>query len=127
MVSGVARDMGSAQSGHLQIKTIYDKKRQIFLVSKYIILAPTFIISLIGNGTAYFASAQCGQNSLYATKSGTFQSLPIAVAVLFEVDYFGNSEDWNEATLLFLLYLPYLPSIHKKANGIAILWTGSPH
>ena len=28
---------------------------------------------------------------------------------------------------LFLFYLPYLSSIHEKANCIAILWTGSPH
>ena len=27
----------------------------------------------------------------------------------------------------FLFYLPYLSSIHEKANCIAILWTGSPH
>ena len=26
-----------------------------------------------------------------------------------------------------LFYLPYLSSIHEKANCIAILWTGSPH
>ena len=25
------------------------------------------------------------------------------------------------------IYLPYLSSIHEKANCIAILWTGSPH
>ena len=30
-------------------------------------------------------------------------------------------------TLLYLFYLPYLSSIHEKANCIAILWTGSPH
>ena len=29
--------------------------------------------------------------------------------------------------VLFLFYLPYLSSIHEKANCIAILWTGSPH
>ena len=28
---------------------------------------------------------------------------------------------------LFLFCLPYLSSIHEKANCIAILWTGSPH
>ena len=28
---------------------------------------------------------------------------------------------------VFLFYLPYLSSIHEKANCIAILWTGSPH
>ena len=28
---------------------------------------------------------------------------------------------------LFLFYLPYLSSIHEKANCIAILWTVSPH
>ena len=28
---------------------------------------------------------------------------------------------------LFLFYLPFLSSIHEKANCIAILWTGSPH
>ena len=27
----------------------------------------------------------------------------------------------------YLPYLPYLSSIHEKANCIAILWTGSPH
>ena len=27
----------------------------------------------------------------------------------------------------FFFYLPYLSSIHEKANCIAILWTGSPH
>ena len=27
----------------------------------------------------------------------------------------------------FLFYLPFLSSIHEKANCIAILWTGSPH
>ena len=27
----------------------------------------------------------------------------------------------------FLFYLPYLSSIHEKANCIAILWTVSPH
>ena len=27
----------------------------------------------------------------------------------------------------FLFYLPYLSSIHEKANCIAILWTISPH
>ena len=27
----------------------------------------------------------------------------------------------------FLFYLPYLSSIHEKANCIAILWTGNPH
>ena len=27
----------------------------------------------------------------------------------------------------FLFYLPYLSSIHEKANCIAILWAGSPH
>ena len=26
-----------------------------------------------------------------------------------------------------MFYLPYLSSIHEKANCIAILWTGSPH
>ena len=26
-----------------------------------------------------------------------------------------------------LFYLPFLSSIHEKANCIAILWTGSPH
>ena len=29
--------------------------------------------------------------------------------------------------VLFLFYLPFLSSIHEKANCIAILWTGSPH
>ena len=29
--------------------------------------------------------------------------------------------------LLVLFYLPYLSSIHEKANCIAILWTVSPH
>ena len=29
--------------------------------------------------------------------------------------------------LFYLFYLPYLSSIHEKANCIAILWTGSPH
>ena len=29
--------------------------------------------------------------------------------------------------LFVLFYLPYLSSIHEKANCIAILWTGSPH
>ena len=29
--------------------------------------------------------------------------------------------------LIFLFYLPYLSSIHEKANCIAILWTVSPH
>ena len=37
----------------------------------------------------------------------------------------------DQAVLLtlvcFLFYLPYLSSIHEKANCIAILWTGSPH
>ena len=28
---------------------------------------------------------------------------------------------------VFLFYLPYLSSIHEKANCIAILWTVSPH
>ena len=27
----------------------------------------------------------------------------------------------------FMFYLPFLSSIHEKANCIAILWTGSPH
>ena len=27
----------------------------------------------------------------------------------------------------FFFYLPFLSSIHEKANCIAILWTGSPH
>ena len=31
------------------------------------------------------------------------------------------------AVFCFLFYLPYLSSIHEKANCIAILWTGSPH
>ena len=31
------------------------------------------------------------------------------------------------ALFLFLFYLPYLSSIHEKANCIAILWTVSPH
>ena len=29
--------------------------------------------------------------------------------------------------IFFLFYLPFLSSIHEKANCIAILWTGSPH
>ena len=29
--------------------------------------------------------------------------------------------------LFVLFYLPFLSSIHEKANCIAILWTGSPH
>ena len=35
----------------------------------------------------------------------------------------------KRAQFLFfvLFYLPYLSSIHEKANWIAILWTGSPH
>ena len=55
---------------------------------------------------------------------------------------FLNSNSWNieEAVfpwlaaeeklrdiVQFLFYLPYLSSIHEKANCIAILWTGSPH
>ena len=31
------------------------------------------------------------------------------------------------AKQMFLFYLPFLSSIHEKANCIAILWTGSPH
>ena len=33
----------------------------------------------------------------------------------------------NAIFLFVLFYLPYLSSIHEKANCIAILWTGSPH
>ena len=33
----------------------------------------------------------------------------------------------TRALLFFLFYLPYLSSIHEKANCIAILWTGTPH
>ena len=34
---------------------------------------------------------------------------------------------WTFIFFVLLFYLPYLSSIHEKANCIAILWTGSPH
>ena len=34
---------------------------------------------------------------------------------------------WHFSFVFVLFYLPYLSSIHEKANCIAILWTGSPH
>ena len=33
----------------------------------------------------------------------------------------------SSIVLFYLFYLPFLSSIHEKANCIAILWTGSPH
>ena len=33
----------------------------------------------------------------------------------------------KECFVFVLFYLPFLSSIHEKANCIAILWTGSPH
>ena len=33
----------------------------------------------------------------------------------------------RQSHYLFLFYLPFLSSIHEKANCIAILWTGRPH
>ena len=35
--------------------------------------------------------------------------------------------DSDAFCFVFLFYLPYLSSIHEKANCVAILWTGSPH
>ena len=35
--------------------------------------------------------------------------------------------EFHSDPLVSLFYLPYLSSIHEKANCIAILWTGSPH
>ena len=37
------------------------------------------------------------------------------------------TQSLNDVLFCFLFYLPYLSSIHEKANCIAILWTGSPH
>ena len=47
-------------------------------------------------------------------------------------DYFvevarKNDKIYNRGTCFVLFYLPYLSSIHEKANCIAILWTGRPH
>ena len=41
--------------------------------------------------------------------------------------YHTSSVSRAQKFVLFLFYLPYLSSIHEKANCIAILWTGSPH
>ena len=41
-------------------------------------------------------------------------------------DYVEVNISLNDSSL-FLFYLPYLSSIHEKANCIGILWTGSPH
>ena len=41
--------------------------------------------------------------------------------------FFKQSISASNGHLFFLFYLPYLSSIHEKANYIAILWTGSPH
>ena len=38
-----------------------------------------------------------------------------------------SSEPPNFVFVFVLFYLPYLSSIHEKANCIAILWTVSPH
>ena len=43
--------------------------------------------------------------------------IEVALRTAFAADKFS----------LVLVYLPYLSSIHEKANCIAILWTGSPH
>ena len=39
----------------------------------------------------------------------------------------GCSSQVDYVMVFFLFYLPYLSSIHEKANCIAILWTVSPH
>ena len=38
-----------------------------------------------------------------------------------------EKRNWFCYPLFVLFYLPFLSSIHEKANCIAILWTGSPH
>ena len=40
----------------------------------------------------------------------------------------NNSKLYELKSRFYLfIYLPFLSSIHEKANCIAILWTGSPH
>ena len=59
-----------------------------------------------------------------------FLFLPVAVLLfIFPPLKPRTSKHPNQIYALFfvLFYLPYLSSIHEKANCIAILWTVSPH
>ena len=55
-------------------------------------------------------------NASFSQEAIVFK-LPVPIAV-------GGSA---RRSICFLFYLPFLSSIHEKANCIAILWTGSPH
>ena len=52
---------------------------------------------------------------------------PTAVQVKMSALRVVTDHFYHDVFLFFLFYLPYLSSIHEKANCIAILWTVSPH
>ena len=54
-------------------------------------------------------------------------SLNVHINQIFGRILKGNIAPQFLVLFCFLFYLPYLSSIHEKANCIAILWTGSPH
>ena len=54
-----------------------------------------------------------------------------SVGTLLAINFFASFKFGSSFNFIFILfclfYLPFLSSIHEKANCIAILWTGSPH
>ena len=57
------------------------------------------------------------------------ERIKIERAVLLKPDYPIVEVEFEKVFCFcfVLFYLPYLSSIHEKANCIAILWTVSPH
>ena len=73
-----------------------------------------------------FFGDQHHDNYYFVTESHLFSHASMLFIFLLQDPFFDN-QLYKIEFVLFYFYLPYLSSIHEKANCIAILWTGSPH
>ena len=55
------------------------------------------------------------------------EDIVVDLGLVFQASTKVKSGSAESVFVFVLFYLPFLSSIHEKANCIAILWTGSPH
>ena len=107
----------------LPSSSIRRTQQAFFPVAGTLILTPTWHLRVSAQ-TCSFLTDACSQSSSITTT--TFADIVFKPCG-------SNPKRSDEALEILkrqtfvLFYLPYLSSIHEKANCIAILWTGSPH
>ena len=82
------------------------------------------LVSIKFDGVTRLRSYFLGVSMQYYNEE---HGLTVKTLDLVDTEANHTSSYLKEILLFVLFYLPFLSSIHEKANCIAILWTGSPH